>query len=1151
MSTTKKHAENKGLIPLLICQLCSSFSDNFLRTLFVLMITFYSHVSETVGAIMVSLAMVLFMVPFCFVSATNSQPVDSRNKVKLMRRLQLIQVIIAVISAYGVLSQQYDTLLVSIFLYGIYTVLFSEVRHDIMCAALKRQPLVNEMHVLRITALVGLITGLVAAGGLVNHTHVILQAIVLMAVPLISWISSYAIPSSPEKNKKKSLLSFSIQQAPMDCWRKATKNSNTLHSLQGIAWFWLLGAVFMSQLPELTRTGLHCDASVFIFLLSVFFIGIGAGTSLSNLVLKKQIGIHFVPTAMLIISVAAFDIWHLSINNKFTGHLMDLTYFLSYRAGINLSIDFFILAAAGGMYLIPLYRYLRLSSNRPYQAQMRAANNVMNAIFVAAGSLITIIFLSLGIKATAIILILSCANFLTAVYICKILPHTVIKNLFRTLFRIIFRIEIEGIENLSKIESKTLIIANHTSFLDPLIISTFFPGRLYFAIGDDISKAQWIRYLVQILNGRFINYNSPMAAKTIIDKLKAKQRVVIFPEGRISVTGSLMKIYDGPGVIAEKAGAALLPVKIEGTQFSLFSKMGGKLKLKLFPKIKMTISPAQTITLKEDELSSSRERRHIISDKLYDIMSETMFNSGDITIVEGLLEAREKFGGKHLIAGDINKTILNYNKLIIGSFALGHEIAKKSSFEERVGILLPNTCGLVVTFFSLLIYGRVPALLNFSTGIKNMISCCKAATIKTVYTSKAFLDAADLHHLDKALRDAGIEVMYLEEIRKNITVLDKLYALCKSILPHVYLNKYGFKHGLSSDSTAVVLFTSGSEGTPKGVALSHKNIISNLRQVSSRVDISSSDRLFNALPMFHSFGLTGGAIMPLLSGVFTFFYPSPLHYRIIPEMIYASNSTIFFGTDTFLAGYAKYAHPYDFFSVRYVFAGAEALRAETRRLWMDKFGIRIFEGYGATEASPIISLNTPLYCKNGTTGRILPKISWRLEPIPGIKSGGKLLLYGPNIMLGYLKADNPGVLQPPYHEIDGKMQKGWYDTGDIASIDEEQYLTIQGRVKRFAKIAGEMVSLAAVEEAINSLWATYSNAAISMDDLKKGEAVVVLTTNPDATREEISDFFHKEGYAEIFTPKKIIYVTEIPVLGTGKTDYVTLQGMAVNLKKEP
>ncbi|HNP27310.1 MAG TPA: AMP-binding protein, partial [Nitrosomonas sp.] len=268
-------------------------------------------------------------------------------------------------------------------------------------------------------------------------------------------------------------------------------------------------------------------------------------------------------------------------------------------------------------------------------------------------------------------------------------------------------------------------------------------------------------------------------------------------------------------------------------------------------------------------------------------------------------------------------------------------------------------------------------------------------------------------------------------------------------------------------------------------------------------------------------------------GIRTFFYPSPLHYRVIPELVYDINATLMFGTDTFLSGYARFAHAYDFQSVRYVFAGAEKLREETRQLWADKFGVRIFEGYGTTETAPILSLNTPMHTKPGTVGRLMPGMRYRLEAIAGIQDGGKLLVSGPNIMKGYYLPDQPAVLQPP--------EAGWYDTGDIVSIDALGYITILGRVKRFAKIGGEMVSLAAVENYISQLWSEYSHAVTHLPDPKKGEQIILVTTHANAQREALISFAQQHGISELSIPKTILTIDEIPLLATGKIDYVTLR----------
>jgi acyl-[acyl-carrier-protein]-phospholipid O-acyltransferase/long-chain-fatty-acid--[acyl-carrier-protein] ligase len=314
--------------------------------------------------------------------------------------------------------------------------------------------------------------------------------------------------------------------------------------------------------------------------------------------------------------------------------------------------------------------------------------------------------------------------------------------------------------------------------------------------------------------------------------------------------------------------------------------------------------------------------------------------------------------------------------------------------------------------------------------------------------------------------------------------------------------------------------------------LSHINIQANRYQVSSRIDFGPTDIVFNALPIFHSFGLTGGTLLPVLAGIKTFFYPSPLHYRIIPELVYDTNATLLFGTDTFLTGYARHAHPYDFHSVRYVFAGAEKLHERTRKIWADKFGVRIFEGYGATETAPVLSMNTPMHSQPGSVGRLMPGVSHRLQPVPGIEEGGRLLVYGPNIMTGYYLPDAPGKIQP--------LHGGWYDTGDIVTIDDIGYITIRGRAKRFAKIGGEMVSLAAVEEYIGKLWPQYTHAVLQVPDPKKGEQLVLVTTNPTASRNDLVNYAKENGINELSIPKRILLIDTIPVLGTGKTNYVAL-----------
>jgi acyl-[acyl-carrier-protein]-phospholipid O-acyltransferase / long-chain-fatty-acid--[acyl-carrier-protein] ligase len=418
--------------------------------------------------------------------------------------------------------------------------------------------------------------------------------------------------------------------------------------------------------------------------------------------------------------------------------------------------------------------------------------------------------------------------------------------------------------------------------------------------------------------------------------------------------------------------------------------------------------------------------------------------------------------------------------------------------------------------------GKVAAMINFTAGSANILSACRAAEVKTILTSRAFVEQAKLGPVVEELKLTA-NIVYLDELRQSITLVDKLLGLVR---------RDAVLSSRKADDPAVILFTSGSEGAPKGVVLTHRNILANVAQAASRIDFSSSDKVFNVLPVFHSFGLTAGTILPLVSGVPVYFYPSPLHYRIVPELIYASNATIIFGTDTFLGGYARTAHPYDFRSVRYCFAGAEPVKPSTRETYMDKFGLRILEGYGVTETAPVISINTPMYNKAGTVGKIMPGMEWRLDAVPGVEEGGRLYVRGPNVMAGYLKADRPGVLEV--------LEDGWHDTGDIVTIDADGFVAIRGRAKRFAKIGGEMVSLAAVEALAGDLWKGSLCAVATMPDPKKGERLVLCTDRQDATRAEFLAFAKVKGAMDMMVPAEVRVLDKMPVLGSGKIDFVSV-----------
>ncbi len=498
-------------------------------------------------------------------------------------------------------------------------------------------------------------------------------------------------------------------------------------------------------------------------------------------------------------------------------------------------------------------------------------------------------------------------------------------------------------------------------------------------------------------------------------------------------------------------------------------------------------------------------------------------------VFSALMKAKRRYGKNREILVDGDERVLTYDAITKAAFALGHALKKGTKKGESVGILLPTGAGAVIAFFAVHAYGRIPAMLNFTSGARSLQAACRAGEIKRIITAHKFVELGKLDGLIEEMKGSA-EIVYLEDVRENLGLLSKLHAAVGSIAPWLVQSHP------KPDDTCVILFTSGTEGDPKGVVLSHQNIVANVEQVRSHIELTTDDIIFNPLPTFHCFGLTVGALMPLYLGIKEVLHPSPLQPREIAKRVRSSGATILLATDTFINQYARAGDQGDLNSLRLAVCGAERVRDETRQLMRRKYNMEILEGYGVTETAPVIAANQIGGNRPGTVGRLLPGMESRLDPVEGVPNAGRLFVRGPNVMKGYIKPDAPMVVMPP--------TDGWHDTGDVVSIDDDGYIAIRGRLKRFAKIGGEMVSLAVVENCASALWPDNHHAAVAIADDRKGEQIVLVTDSPAANRLDLVGWAQNHGVPELAVPRKIVLVDNVPVLGTGKTDYNRVQKMA-------
>ncbi|RWL41861.1 MAG: acyl-[ACP]--phospholipid O-acyltransferase [Mesorhizobium sp.] len=1109
---------SRRFAPLFWTQFLSAFNDNFLKNTLVFLILF--TLAKDQAASLVTLAGAIFMAPFLLLSALGGEIADRFDKALIARRLKFTEIAAAAVAVVGIALSSIPVLMTALLMFGIISALFGPIKYGILPDHLERKELPKANAWIESATFAAILGGTIA-GGVVSADGIGVMVFgpIMMALAVGCWFVSRYIPSTgsaaPNLTIDKNVFRSTWRQVAdlrtdMRIWRAGLMTS----------WFWLVGAIVLSILPAMIKDSLGGNEIAVTAYLAVFAVSIAIGSAIAAWMSQGRMVLLPAPVGTALMALFGLHLAWTIGSMQPSPTAASLSAFFAGPNTIRVAIDLAGMAIAAAFLVVPTFAAVQAWSPEARRARVVAAVSIVNAGFMTVGGILVAAIQAAGVSIAGILFGLVVANAVAAWLMLKFLPTNPFRDFVSILFRAFLRLEVEGLDNLKAAGKAPILALNHVSFLDGPLALTLTDEEPVFAIDYTIAQAWWMKPFMKLARALPLNPAKPMSTRTLIKIVQGGDPLVIFPEGRITVTGGLMKVYDGAAMVADKTGSMVVPVRIEGLEKSYFSRLSSQhVRHRLFPKVKVTI--LEPVKLEVPQELKGRQRRAAAGSALYQVMSDLVFRTQNIdkTVLQKIIETAHERGMKELAVQDPVTGSLSYGKLLTAAAVLGEKFKHLYAGQETLGIMLPNANGACAALLGVMSAGKVPAMINFTAGAANILSACRAAEVKTVLTSRAFVEQAKLGPVVEEI-GRSVDIVWLDDLRVTIGLKDKLLGLLRKTTPRV---------ARKADDPAAILFTSGSEGTPKGVVLTHRNILANAAQAASRIDFHSGDKVFNVLPIFHSFGMTAGTVLPLISGVPVYFYPSPLHYRIVPELIYGSNATIIFGTDTFLAGYARTAHPYDFRSVRYCFAGAEPVKVATRMTYMEKFGLRILEGYGVTEAAPVIAINTPMYNKAGSVGKIMPGMEYRLDPVPGVDEGGRLFVRGPNVMSGYLRAENPGVIEP--------LKDGWHDTGDIVTVDDAGFISIRGRAKRFAKIGGEMISLAAVEALAGELWKGSLSAVATVPDARKGEKLILITEASGATRADFLAFAKANGAMDLMVPAEVRVVPKVPVLGSGKLDF--------------
>jgi acyl-[acyl-carrier-protein]-phospholipid O-acyltransferase/long-chain-fatty-acid--[acyl-carrier-protein] ligase len=1123
-----------GFWSLIATQFQGAFNDNGLK-FFVIFLVLGTSPSDSQKDLLVFYVGNLFAVPFLLFSMAGGYLADRFSKRSVAIGTKIFEIFAMLFALYAFANGSTRMAFAVIFLASTQAAFFGPAKYGLLPEVLPDELLSWGNGILELTTFLAIIAGAVVGTLLAQRFHgrELYAGLLFGACTLVGLATSFTISdvpaADPSRKFRFNIFGDLIKQVQV-VWP-----DRTLHlAVVGNTYFWFLGALLQFVIVFYGREVLHIDETHGGYLQAALAIGIGLGSYAAGLLSAGKIEYGLIPLGAIGMSLFAFAI---SIHG--------LTF-------LEVVLLLAALGFSGGFFIVPINALIQHRPAEDKKGSVIAFANFLSFVGVIGASAIYSGFthyLHVGLQSffiwTAVMSLAATA------YILWLLPDSLVRLLLWMLTHTLYQLDVAGRERVPA-RGGALLVPNHVSMADAVLLIAALDRPVRFLMFKGSYDHPLVKPFAKILG--VIPISSDQGPREMIHSLRRATKaledgelVCIFPEGQMTRIGQMMPFRRGMERIIKGVDVPIIPVNLDGVWGSIFSFAGGRFLWK-FPRhlpypVRVTFGKPLPAS------SSAQEARQAVQDLGAEAFERRKRHMRPLPRTFLYTARRHPF---RFAMADGQTPKLTFFAVLGRTLFLARRLRKTWQGQEMVGILLPPSIPGALVNFAAMLMGKVPVNLNYTASHETLESCAKQCNLKTVITARAFLDR--VHAQPPA------ETVFLEDLAQKPRFSERLGAALAFFLPARTIEKYaGAERKTQLEDIATIIFSSGSTGDPKGVVLTHYNVASNVEQLNQVFLLHANDRIMGILPFFHSFGFTGTLCLPAATGIGVVFHPNPLDSRVIGALVNKYAVTMLLATPTFLNAYTRRCEPEQFGSLRFVMAGAEKLPDRISQAFEDRFGLRPLEGYGCTECSPAVTVNTidfraasfrQVGAKRGSIGHPLPGMSVKiidpetLEPLP-INQPGLLLVRGPNVMQGYLN-------QP--EKTAAVLRDGWYNTGDIAMLDEDGFLRVTDRLSRFSKIGGEMVPHIKVEDKLHELAESTEQVFVvtAVPDERKGERLMVLHTLPDDKLKETLERLAKCDLPALWRPRpdQFLRVEKLPYLGTGKLDLRKARELALEVAKQ-